>query len=161
MVSLVIILTLLLVGGVIGSFLESRHYTAIREREANGLSIPASSFKHPDIDPLLVQSCQLAIGSTVVSVDYLKQFLAGLRLIFGGEIKSYSSLIDRARREANLRMRQSAPGADAFYGCRYATSSISQGAGRAIGSVEVICYATAVTFRDDAVRTEDPSADRG
>ena len=41
----------------------------------------------------------------MVSVDYFKRFLAGLRMIFGGRVSSYESLLDRARREALLRMR--------------------------------------------------------
>ena len=47
---------------------------------------------------------ELVQGQAVIATDYLKSFLATLRNIFGGEVKSYESLLQRARREAILRM---------------------------------------------------------
>ncbi|MFT6733724.1 MAG: hypothetical protein ACJAS9_001914 [Polaribacter sp.] len=44
-------------------------------------------------------------------MDYFKRFLAGLRNIFGGRVVTYESLVDRARREAILRMKEKCPAA--------------------------------------------------
>ncbi len=89
----------------------------------------------------------MALGSVVVSVDHYKRFLAGFRMIFGGEMHSYCSLIDRGRREALLRMRESFREADLFLNCRLETASISKGQGKATGTVEVVAYATGIKFQ--------------
>ncbi|MGB5413298.1 MAG: heavy metal-binding domain-containing protein, partial [Polyangiales bacterium] len=79
--------------------------------------------------------------------DHFKRFLSGFRMIFGGEIRSYSSLIDRARREAVLRMKESQPDADAFLNTRLETSTISSTAGNeGMGTIEVLAYGTAVHY---------------
>jgi uncharacterized protein YbjQ (UPF0145 family) len=46
----------------------------------------------------------MIVGESVIATDYLKTFLAGLRKIFGGELRSYQSLLVRARREALQRV---------------------------------------------------------
>ena len=87
------------------------------------------------------------MGVVVVSIDYYKRFLMGFRKIFGGELRSYSPLIDRGRRESLLRMKESCPDADLFLNCRLETSTISSGKGKAVGCVEVVAYSTAIKFR--------------
>jgi uncharacterized protein YbjQ (UPF0145 family) len=86
------------------------------------------------------------IGSTVVSVDYFKRFLAALRNLFGGRVISYESLLDRARRESLLRMKEQAEelGASMVFNIKYETASISKGRGNTIGSIEVLAYGTAL-----------------
>ena len=59
-------------------------------------------------DVVTPQDCRLVTGSVVISSDYFKQFVAGLRTLIGGRLSSYESLLDRARREATLRMKQEA-----------------------------------------------------
>ena len=88
--------------------------------------------------------CELVTGEVVVSIDYFKRFLASLRNIFGGEVKSYASLLDRGRREAILRMKEQCRDADLIMNLRVETSSVSQGGKKKMGSVEVIAYGTAV-----------------
>jgi uncharacterized protein YbjQ (UPF0145 family) len=84
----------------------------------------------------------------VISVDYFKRFLASLRNIFGGRISSYETLVDRARREAILRMKASCPGATQIINVRLETSSLSKNTRKgSIGSIEVFAYGTAITYR--------------
>ena len=59
-----------------------------------------------------IENAELVTGSVVISVDYFKRFVSFLRDIFGGRVGAYESLIDRARREAILRMKENAKGAD-------------------------------------------------
>jgi uncharacterized protein YbjQ (UPF0145 family) len=59
--------------------------------------------------------------------------------------------LDRARREAILRMKESCKKADEIINLRIETSSISKGRGRSIGSVEVLAYATAL-YREPTER---------
>ncbi|HBH31674.1 MAG TPA: hypothetical protein DDX81_07200, partial [Desulfofustis sp.] len=79
---------------------------------------------------------------------YFKRLLAILRNIFGGAVTSYESLVDRARREAILRMKEAArqQGAALVINLRLETSAIGQQANRKrqVGSVEAIAYGTAI-----------------
>ena len=61
-------------------------------------------------------------------------------------MKSYESLVDRARREAILRMKEQAieRGAILVTSVRIETSSISKGQRQTIGSIEVLAYGTAI-----------------
>jgi uncharacterized protein YbjQ (UPF0145 family) len=76
--------------------------------------------------------------------------LAILRNIFGGRVKAYESLVDRARREAILRMKEQARagGAQMVVNLRLETATIGRSANRKkrIGSVEAMAYGTAVVI---------------
>jgi uncharacterized protein YbjQ (UPF0145 family) len=144
-INLAIFLGLLTIGYVVGVRIEKQHFRSLQERERQFLPMPAVGMKRVD-SPSPVAKAELAIGSVVVSVDYYKRFLAGLRNLFGGEVRSYSPLMDRARREALLRMKEQAIGADMIINVRLETSSIS-GDSRAqqkLACVEVIAYGTAI-----------------
>lgn len=139
---------LIVVGRVAGAAIERRHYRSVEERETRFRNQPALSTKRSD-RIAVIRSAELAVGSVVVSVDHFKRFLSRFRMIFGGEIRSYSSLIDRARREAVLRMKESRPDAHAYINTRLETSTIASTSGQeGIGTIEVLAYGTAVTFAD-------------
>ena len=146
LISLGIPLVLIIVGRFVGSGIERRHYESIIEREADFLGQPALSTKQLDATTS-VTSATLASGSVVISVDHFKRFLSGFRMLLGGEVRSYSSLIDRARREAVLRMKESQPHAHAYVNTRLETSTISSTTGNeGIGTIEVLAYGTAVHY---------------
>lgn len=139
---------LIVLGFLVGSGRERRHYRSILAREEALRDLPIISIRRvpedvPDLGP--APDTRLVRGNAVISVDYFKRFLAGLRMLFGGRVTTYESLVDRARREALLRMRQQARdlGARMVVNVRMETASISKGAGRSIGSVEVVAYGTA------------------
>ena len=136
---------LLALGFVVGKINERNHYESIHKREQEFLNTPVVSWKTLGEDRP-VKRARLATGCVVVSVDHYKRFLMKFRVIFGGEVRSYASLIDRGRREAILRMKASCPSADIFLNCRIETSTISNGQGNATGTVEVLAYGTAVQF---------------
>jgi len=139
-------LVLLALGYGFGRYAEKKHYRSILEREkvfrGRVLLIPS---KHPPAE-FATQQSQLVSGSVVISVDYFKRLLASLRNFFGGRVKSYETLLDRARREAILRMQQQATelGANAVLNIKLETASISKGRKNAIGSVEILAYGTAM-----------------
>ena len=146
LVSIAIPVLLIVVGRVVGSSIERKHYASIEDREARFQGQPALSTKDSDA-PGAVRSASLATGSVVLSVDHFKRFLSGFRMIFGGEVRSYSSLIERARREAVLRMKESQPDAHAYINTRLETSTISSTTGNeGIGTIEVLAYGTAVHY---------------
>ncbi len=136
------VLVLLFLGYVFGRRAESRHYKDIVRRESRLLQLPTINGKQP-LGDISVVNCTLVRGSVVISVDYFKRMLAGLRAFFGGEMQAYETLLDRARREAVLRMKESCPGAVQIINLRIETSSIYRGA-ESVGSVEVLAYGTAL-----------------
>ncbi len=139
-------LLLIAVGRVVGSRIERSHYESIRERERRFSKQPAYSNKQFD-RARSIGSASLATGSVVISVDHFKRFVSGFRMLIGGEIRAYSSLIERARREAVLRMKESQPDADAYINTRIETSTISSTAGnQGMGTIEVLAYGTAVHY---------------
>jgi uncharacterized protein YbjQ (UPF0145 family) len=88
----------------------------------------------------IVEHFGLVSGSTVRSKHFGKDFFAGLKNIVGGELKSYTELLEESRNEAIERMKQQARilGANAIVNVRFATSSV------ATGAAEVYTYGTAV-----------------
>lgn len=142
-------LILIVVAYFIGSLLEKRHYVSIRAREEAYFGFPVVTFDTMP-DDWRVSSSTLVDGSVVVSLDYFKRIIAGLRAIVGGRIKTYEPLLDRARREAVLRMIEAAKkqGYDAIFNVRLDTSRLAnaRGNGQGTAGVEMLAYGTAVKF---------------
>ena len=140
-------LVMMTLGYFIGSWLERKHYRSIEERERAFAHLPLTTFEEPAENHDIVSS-ELAQGSCVISVDYFKTFVAGLRNLVGGRVTSYEPLVDRARREAMLRMRESCIGAHSIVNVRLITATVGGGAnqGRSNGavSIEVLAYGTAL-----------------
>ena len=149
MEQLIIFLILLALGYGVGTVAEKRHYRSIEEREKVFLKLPAVNAKNMLQQGAEVEKAEIVQGSAVISVDYFKRLLAGLRNIFGGQVKAYESLVDRARREAMLRMKEQAPAADIILNTRIETSTIGRNANsrKSVGSIEALVYGTAVTYR--------------
>ena len=141
-----VFLTLLILGYLFGRLAEQRHYRSINQREDALRRVTVIPLRVPPPE-LLKHESQLVSGNVVISVDYFKTVAAGLRNLFGGRVGAYESLIDRARREATLRMQEEARslGAQTVYNVKYETSRIGDNAGQGLGSVEVLAYGTALT----------------
>ncbi len=139
-------LFLLFLGWVFGRVAERRHYSSIHRREQQVLQLPITSERRLMPTDRRVEESRLVLGSVVVSVDHFKRFLGWLRGLFGGEVHAYGSLLDRARREAKLRMIESWPEADLILNFRFETSTIANSAGNGMGTVEVVAYGTGVRF---------------
>lgn len=147
MENILVLLVLIALGYFFGRHAEARHFRSIEKREAELIALPCTSNKNPMLDKPVHKS-HLVQGSVVISVDYFKRLLAGLRSLFGGRVSAYETLLDRARREAVLRLKESAPGASEIINLRIETSSISKGNQNQIGSVEILAYGTAVFYQD-------------
>ena len=133
-----------------GGAISRRHYASIRERELRWRSLPAITFKTVP-QTWQVYGSSLVTGSVVISIDYFKRFLASLRMLFGGRVKSYESLVDRARREALLRLKEQAveQGFHAIVNVRLETSRIANGrGGQRTAGVEVLAFGTGVKLRN-------------
>ncbi len=143
-----IFIALLATGYFVGNWSEKKHYLSIEQREEQTIHLPAISLKGSFKNHDVIDS-KLVYGSAVISVDYFKRILAALRNIFGGTIKSYETLIDRARREALLRMKESAPlGTTMIVNVRIETSTIGRNAHKkGVGCVESLAYGTALAMK--------------
>ena len=82
----------------------------------------------------------LVKGSTIQTVNAVRDIGAGLKTLVGGELTRYNEMMNDARALATKRMVEEAEslGADAVVNIRYASSAVMQGA------AEVIVYGTAV-----------------
>jgi uncharacterized protein YbjQ (UPF0145 family) len=85
-------------------------------------------------------------GSVVVGEDYFNSMLAVLQKLVGGRLKSYETLLDRARREAVLRMKEEArqQGASMVVNVKFQTFSIPGRNPNSLRAVEVLAYGTAL-----------------
>ena len=85
----------------------------------------------------------LVKGSTIQTVNVVRDIGAGLKTLVGGELKKYNDMMKNAREIAMSRMIEEAEqlGADAIVSVRFTTSSIMQSA------AEIMVYGTAVKFK--------------
>ena len=146
--SLVVFLLLLISAYAIGTFVEKRHYKSIKKREIEMLDLPAVNIKKVPREKKIL-GIQMVSGSAVISLDYFKRVLASLRMLIGGRVRTYESLIDRARREAVLRMKQACKSKNGLIiNVRIETSSIGKSANdkNQVGSIEALAYGTAIYF---------------
>ncbi len=84
----------------------------------------------------------LVKGSTIQTVNAIRDIGAGLKTLVGGELTKYNDMMNDARALATKRMIQEAEelDADAIIGMRYSSSSIMQSA------AEIMAYGTAIRF---------------
>ncbi len=143
-------LILLFVAYFAGRAVERRHYASIRQRELRWRSFPAITLR--SVPPgWQVTDSKLIAGNVVISVDYFKRFLAGLRMIFGGRVKAYETLLDRARREALLSLKQNAVknGYHALINVRLETSRMANARGsEGVAGLEVLAFGTALKLHN-------------
>jgi len=145
---LLIFCSFLFIGYAVGHFNERRHFNSLIKRERATRSIQLNNCKKIHFSSESVIEQKLVVGSTVVSIDYYKLIVAGLKSFFGGELKSIESLIERGRREAILRMKEQSPDFSMVTNIKVETSSISKSiAKNHVGSVEIIAYGTAVKLK--------------
>ena len=143
MLDLYIFVGLILLGFIFGQMAEKRHFRSIIKREKKYGHILAFCKRYP-ISVIDQSEGRLVGGSVVISVDFFKRFVAGLRSLVGGRVNAYESLLDRARREALLRMKEDAIKHDieTIVNVKLETSSITKGQANQVGAVEVYAYGT-------------------
>lgn len=149
MEQLIFFIILIMLGYFFGRMAESKHYRSIEEREQFWMTRPASTYKTVSESGRTIRKSELVSGNVVISVDYFKRIMAGLRNLFGGEVRAYETLVDRARREALLRLHESCGDADEIINLRLETSSIYKGKRKQVGSVEVLAFGTAIYFEQN------------
>ena len=94
----------------------------------------------------ITESLGLVRGSTIRAKHVGKDIIAGLRTLFGGEIKEYTEMLVESRAESMRRMEAQAERlkADAVVNVRFVTSQVMTGA------AELLAYGTAVKLEKEA-----------
>ena len=144
------LIVLFVVGWFFGSRHERQHLAqlSISEQSLSHIIVSSERFYRPKL--AAGSEGELVLGSVVIAQDYFKMIIARVLSIFGKNLTTYETLLDRARREAIVRMRTEAKakGYNHIYGLRLEVSNINQ-----LGSmVEAIAYGTAVISIDTASR---------
>lgn len=134
-----------LLGYVFGRMAEAKHYRSIHAREKAFVHLPATTLRTLLGDAPVARS-ELVTGSVVISIDHFKKAAMALRTLVGGPVKSYESLLDRAKREAVLRLKESCPGAHEIVNVRLETLPLAGSQPRQVTGVEVLAYGTAIYY---------------
>ena len=89
-----------------------------------------------------IEALGVVKGTIVQTKNLGKDFMSGMKRLVGGELNSYTEMLNEARQVATKRMVDEANvlGADAVINIRYESASLMQGA------AEVMVYGTAVKF---------------
>lgn len=126
------------IGFGFGRYNERKHLDSLAENEKRlaYITLDNSRFKtssHPG---------QMISSNVVISHDYFKYVIANIQNFLGGRLTSYESIVERARREAIVRLKLEAEkmGATRIMGLRLSTTEL----GMQGGMVEVFAYGTAV-----------------
>lgn len=145
MIALGITFLLLLVGVFFGTRAQKKHIANLEAREAALSHIIVTNLKTL---PASNTPPQLVTGSVVIAFDYFRRFIATFVMLVGGRITMYEDMLDRARREALLRLLEQAQakGAREVHNVRFEFSRVgSSGHGANIGGgAELLAYGTAV-----------------
>jgi uncharacterized protein YbjQ (UPF0145 family) len=135
---------------VIGKILERSHYKSLVGREAALKHVVVTNLKQ--VPPgLQAESSFLVKGDVVIAPDYFKTWWAGIKTLIGGRLETLITLMERARRESLLRMKEeaAAQGAQFIINVRFETANlrrVSNQGGQQQGAamVEMLCYGTAI-----------------
>lgn len=137
---------LVVCGVIIGRWVEGRHLRRLADHEAERGDFLVTQLKSY---PLAIPS-QLAptlvCAEVVIASDYLKNFFASWRNLFGGEVRSYTRMTDRAKREAVKRLVEQARamGYNAICNVRVETAEIGDRRKKgAQAMASCLAYATA------------------
>lgn len=135
---ILIFVILFAVGWTFGRHAERKHLNELeaQEKRLAYIRIDNNRFKtseHPG---------QLVSSNVVISHDYFKYVIANIQNFFGGRLTSYESVVERARREAVVRLKLEAEkmGATQIMGLRLSTTEL----GMQGGMIEVFAYGTAI-----------------
>lgn len=146
---LLILIIALVITFTTGSIIEKNHFKKIKAREKALLKQPLVSFdKHSYSSKQPIKKIEMVTGEVVISGDYFKSFVSAFRNLIGGRMVSYESLMERARREAILRMREKARGANIIVNTKIESMMINNpnDAQNTLPQVAVIAYGTAISY---------------
>jgi uncharacterized protein YbjQ (UPF0145 family) len=147
-----ILVGLLALGLLAGGYAERKHFRELAAREATNGDFLITQLKTFPGVRVGVTAPTIVYGEVVIASDYLKSFLSRLRKIFGSELRSYNSLLVRARREVlqQLVERARENGYDAICNVRLDTVDVA-GTSKRRGAAMVAMLASATAYHRGTV----------
>jgi uncharacterized protein YbjQ (UPF0145 family) len=146
--SLVITLVMFLGAWISGTILELRHLKNLLLLESGSRDVLAVTIEDLPRE-WQVESCELVMGNVVISQDYFKRVAANIKGIFGGNIRVLEPLLERARREALIRMKgvAHARGYHTIINVRIETATLASARrdGKGTAGVEILAFGTAIS----------------
>lgn len=143
---ILITIGIILLGWFYGKMAEDKHFKYLRDLETKLSHLPwRTTGKKEKFDHAI--DGKLITGSVVIAQDAFKAFFGNILALFGGRITVYETLLDRARREALIRLKIKAQewGAREVVNVRIETSTIgTNNSKQRGGAVEVVAYGTAL-----------------
>jgi len=145
------VLFLITLGFIAGSIAERRHLARLDERERGNGRFLVTQLKNFPACTKNELAPQIIVGEVVIASDYFKTFVAKLRGLFGGEVRSFHSLLSRARREATQRVIEQSRdlGYNAICNLRIETADVggSSSSKKKAAMVAIIASATAYHYQ--------------
>jgi len=129
---------------IFGTMAQKKHLAQLKIREVLLEHMVVTNLKRP---PISGGEQILVSGSTVVAFDYFRRFIARIVMLVGGRITMFEDMLDRARREALVRMLEEAEalGAKEVHNVRFEFSRVGSNQAQQIGGgAELLAYGTAV-----------------
>jgi uncharacterized protein YbjQ (UPF0145 family) len=147
-----ILVGLLALGLLAGGYAERKHFRELEAREAANGDFLITQLKTFPGARIGTTPPTIVHGEVVIASDYLKSFLSRLRKIFGGELRSYNSLLVRARREVlqQLVERARENGYDSICNVRLDTVDVA-GTSKRRGAAMVAMLASATAYHRGTV----------
>jgi len=140
---------ILLGAWIAGAWIERRHLQNVMLLESGSSDILALTIEDLPAG-WVVASSDLVMGNVVISQDYFKRVAASIKGLFGGNLRVLEPLLERARREALVRMKAEAAarGHDTIINVRIETSRLANATsgGRGMGGVEILVFGTAISL---------------
>lgn len=135
---LVTFAVLFLLGLGFGRYNERKHLAELEQNEQRLAYISTDTQRIT----VYAQHGHLISSNVVISHDYFKFVLANIQNFFGGRLRSYESIVERARREAIIRLKLEAEKTGAIHIAAVRLSTTEMGMQG--GMVEVFAYGTAI-----------------
>jgi uncharacterized protein YbjQ (UPF0145 family) len=155
-----IVLGLLALGLFAGTHFERRHFSRLAEREAAHKHVVITQLKCFPGGALADPIPKMFVAESVIASDYFKSFFSAIRKFFGGELGRYLSLLERARREAQMQLVEQAvaEGYDTICNLRYDTADIGGALNPRKGTVAVAIIASGTAYKRKPRVTTAPVA---
>lgn len=138
---------LVILGLFFGRLNEKNHLKSLDQREEQTRDFLITDIRRYE-SPDPSTNSQIVVAEVVIATDYLKTFLASIKKLLGGEVRSYLTLLDRARREAILRIVEQAidNNCNAICNIRIETADIT-GESKRKGAIAVGIVASGTAYR--------------
>lgn len=138
LIKIAITAILFCIGWAFGRHIERKHLNELEQQEQRLAYILLDTNRFTTTDA----TGQLVSSNVVLSHDYFKYIISMIQNFFGGRLTTYETVVDRARREAVVRLKLEAErmGATKITGLRLSTTEMGMDG----GMIEVFAYGTAI-----------------